>query len=83
MCPWEGRRMTDDGFPAVLVLGNPLSCKCLRAINTSHGCMHACILSCVQLFVTPWTAAHQAPLSMGFSCKNTDMGFHFLLQVSF
>ena len=24
-------------------------------------------LSCVQLFVTPWTAAHQAPLSMGFS----------------
>ena len=24
-------------------------------------------LSCVHLFVTPWTAAHQAPLSMGFS----------------
>ena len=24
-------------------------------------------LSCVQLFATPWTAAHQAPLSMGFS----------------
>ena len=23
--------------------------------------------SCVRLFVTPWTAAHQAPLSMGFS----------------
>ena len=32
--------------------------------------MHACMLSCfsrVQLFATPWTAAHQAPLSMGFS----------------
>ena len=32
--------------------------------------MHAYILSCfscVQLFVTPWTIAHQAPLSMGFS----------------
>ena len=30
----------------------------------------ACMLSCfsrVQLFVTPWTVAHQAPLSMGFS----------------
>ena len=28
------------------------------------------LLSCssqVQLFVTPWTVAHQAPLSMGFS----------------
>ena len=24
-------------------------------------------LSCVQLFVTPWTAAHQAPPSVGFS----------------
>ena len=23
--------------------------------------------SCVQLCVTPWTAAHQAPLSLGFS----------------
>ena len=26
-----------------------------------------CGFSCVQLFVTPWTVAHQAPLSMGFS----------------
>ena len=25
------------------------------------------LLSCVQLFVTLWTVAHQAPLSMGFS----------------
>ena len=24
-------------------------------------------LSCVRLLTTPWTAAHQAPLSMGFS----------------
>ena len=32
--------------------------------------MHACVLSNfsrVRLFVTPWTAALQAPLSMGFS----------------
>ena len=26
-----------------------------------------CVLSHVRLFVTPWTVAHQAPLSMGFS----------------
>ena len=25
------------------------------------------VISHVQLFVTPWTVAHQAPLSMGFS----------------
>ena len=29
--------------------------------------MHACALSHVQVFLAPWTVAHQAPLSMGFS----------------
>ena len=32
------------------------------------------LFSHVQLFVTPWTVAHQAPLSMGFSGKNTGVG---------
>ena len=27
---------------------------------------HGCVLSRVQLFATPWTVAHQTPLSMGF-----------------
>ena len=30
--------------------------------------------------VTPWTRAHQAPLSMEFSSKNTGVGCHSLLQ---
>ena len=34
----------------------------------------------VQLFVTPWTAAHQAPLSMGFSRQEYWVGCHALLQ---
>ena len=34
----------------------------------------------VQLFVTLWTVAHQAPLSMVFSSKNTGVGCHLLLQ---
>ena len=39
------------------------------------------LLSHVRLFVTPWTVACQAPLSMEFSPgKNTGMGCHFLLQ---
>ena len=29
--------------------------------------MCAWLLSCVQLCMTPWTVAHQVPLSMGFS----------------
>ena len=37
-------------------------------------------LNCVWLFETTWTVAHQAPLSMGFSSKNTGMGCHALLQ---
>ena len=37
-------------------------------------------LSHVRFFVTPWTVAHQAPLSMGFSSKNTGVGGRALLQ---
>ena len=29
--------------------------------------MSAQLLSCIRIFVTPWTAAYQAPLSVGFS----------------
>ena len=43
--------------------------------------MHACVLSLVRLFATPWTSALQAPLFMGFPEKNTGVGCHFLLQV--
>ena len=32
------------------------------------------LLSCVRLLVTPWTAAHQAPPSMGFSRKEYRSG---------
>ena len=34
-------------------------------------------LSCVRLFVTPWTVAHQAPLSMGFSRQEYWSGLPF------
>ena len=37
-------------------------------------------LSCVRLFVTPWTVAHQAPLSMDFPGNSTGVGCHFFLQ---
>ena len=44
--------------------------KCLALCSLSRGGLHACVLShfsCVRLFVTPQTLAHQAPLLMGFS----------------
>ena len=37
------------------------------------------LLSCVQLFVSPWTIAHQAP-PRNFPGKSTGVGCHFLLQ---
>ena len=37
-------------------------------------------LSCLQLLATPWTAAHQAPASMGFSRQEDWMGCHCLLH---
>ena len=35
--------------------------------STKNACVHAQLLSHVQLCVTPWTVAHQPPLSLGFS----------------
>ena len=33
-----------------------------------------------RLFVTPWTVACKAPLSVDFPGKNTGLGYHFLLH---
>ena len=35
------------------------------------------MLSCVQLFATPWTGAHQVPLFMGFSRQEYWSGLPF------
>ena len=46
----------------------------------SHTC--ECMLirfSCVRLFATPWTVAHQAPVSMGFSKQEYWSGLPFPL----
>ena len=41
------------------------------------------LLSHVRLLATPWTAAHQAPLSMGFSRGEYWSGCHCLLHASY
>ena len=48
----------------------PESIKDIPINQLLRHCAYVCMLSrfsCVQLFMTPWTVAHQAPLSMGFS----------------
>ena len=47
------------------------SCRCRFVVE---------LLSCVQLFVTPWTVAHQAPLPWDLPGKNTGVGCQFLPQ---
>ena len=62
MCPQAG----GPRQPAIQ-LGDVMvtSCLCMRAQMCT--CVQMCMLSLVQLFVTPWTTAHHAPLSMEFS----------------
>ena len=40
-------------------------------------CVHAQLLSCIWFFVTPWTVAHQAHLSMGFFTQKYWSGLPF------
>ena len=48
-------------------------------LNKSFYCVKVKVrsLSCAQLFVTPWTVTHQAPLSMGFSRQEYWSGLPF------
>ena len=56
-------------------------CLCVCICIHTHTYIHECVLSrfsCVWLFVTSWTIAHQASLSMGFSRQEfwTGLPFH-------
>ena len=51
--------------------------KHLAGIAMTASCPHVCVLSClshVPPFVTPWTVAHQAPLSRSSLGKNIGVG---------
>ena len=58
------------------------SLSCTPKTNTTFriNCAGRCVFSCVHLFRTPWTGAHQAPLSSDFPGKNAGVGCHTLLQ---
>ena len=73
--------------------GNSLQCSCLKnprdggawwaavyGVTQSWTRLKRLSSSSILLFVTPWTVAHKAPLSMEFSRQETGMGCHFLLQ---
>ena len=59
----------------------------IRHLNRTWGYGAVCSVpqSCPTpwVFAIPWTVAHQAPLSLGFSSKNTGVGCCALLQEIF
>ena len=55
----------------MLVTGCVCVCVC------AHVHVHTCALICDQRFATPWTVAHQAPLSMEFSKQEYWSGLPF------
>ena len=62
------------GWENPLEEGNRLQYSCLenpprQRSLVGYGLLLLSHFSRVQLCVTPWTAAHQAPLSLGFSRK--------------
>ena len=60
---WAKERETERKRLNFSFLANWLTFLLGAAVGTHYCCL---VLSHVQLFVTPWTVAHQAPLSMGF-----------------
>ena len=72
----------DMPYPIFDVMGNRKKTICFQEVyilikNSVHIYMHVCVLSWVQLFATPWTVAHQASLSMGFSRQEYWSGLPF------
>ena len=66
-----------DSYLKSTYFGNSLAvqcCDCFTAI-----CMRSLVRR-VRLCGTPWTAARQAPLPMGFSRQEHGVGCHLLLQ---
>ena len=61
---WGGRRTSLWGLEL-----------CDHKLRSTKCCV--CVLSCVSLLVTPWTVAHQAPLSLEFSRQEHKSGLPF------
>ena len=68
--PMTGEENQNNGPELVFKILSPEKSRNLHASAE-------CMLSRVQLFVTSWTVARQAPLSMGFSGQEYWRGFPF------
>ena len=65
-----------DPLPAIVALSSSPQVVTVQLSSSCTACVHAQSLSC-PLFTTPWTGAHQFPLSMGFSRQEYWSGLPF------
>ena len=74
-------------FPSFLQMNNIPLCVCVcvreRERERESVSMSQCMLSHVQLFVTPWTSSARPLCPWNFPGKNPGVGCHFLLQGTF
>ena len=69
------------GFPIPGILqARTLECVAISFSNAWKWKVKVKLLSHVWFFLTPWTTAYQAPLSMDFPGKCTGVGCHCLLH---
>ena len=66
--------------PSRIQITNTARLYVQSTLSTTEDLLLFLSLSCVWLFVTQWTVAHQAPLPRNFPGKNTGVGCHSLLQ---
>ena len=67
-CTWHSHCGDPIAFPVI----------CTESLFSAPGFyLQACVLSCVQLFATLWTLAHQVPLSIEFSRQGHWSGLPF------
>ena len=77
--PGEGKGYSLQSYTVLLLCHSNLKLR-LALIHAIIFKVLVTQYSHVQLFVTPWNIAHQAPVSMKFSSKNTGVDSHFHLQ---
>ena len=70
------------GAPLPLHRSHCTLCLPVSPLGSSYYCVCVCaqLLSCVGLFATPWTVAHQFYLSMGLPWQEYCRSSRFLLQ---
>ena len=64
-----------SSYAKILRCGRELLCE--GELSWECVCVCLCVLSCVQLFVTPWTIACKSPLSMVLSRQECWSGLPF------